>query len=128
VTERARDAWRRLGAVLACTAAFLPGCAADEETACRLAWLYGEGFVVVEDPLGAPLDTTEVRRVICMRGVVPCAEETVGLRSSAAEVAGVFRDAEVTWVFYVVGLSPGSATVRLTCGSAEEHAFEVEVR
>ncbi|NMC69327.1 MAG: hypothetical protein GYA57_04555 [Myxococcales bacterium] len=118
----------RSGGAVACALAVWSGCTADEPSPCRLAWLQEFGLYSPDDPLAVPLDAGEVRRVICMRGLVPCADETVGLDGSPDDVILVHRDDVVPWVFYLLALAPGRSTLVLTCGEYERHAFDVEVR
>ena len=116
----------RLVVVILSAGVVVPGCAPDEESPCRLAWLPDRGGVTLEDPLTEPMSVLEVRRAMCVRGVVPCADGRVDLRSDEPDVVGVFTDIEVRWVFYVVGRAPGRTTVRLICDlEASEHAVEV---
>ncbi|MBN1771300.1 MAG: hypothetical protein JXB32_08575 [Deltaproteobacteria bacterium] len=123
---RIRIGWS--GAAVACALAMWSGCAAEEPTTCGMAWLRGDGTYSADDPLATPLDAGEVRRVICMRGLVPCADETVHLAGSSEEVVAVRRDSVVAWVFHVFGLAPGRATLVLTCGREEQHSLDVEVQ
>jgi hypothetical protein len=119
---------RSTAAVLAGFAALAgSGCEPAGEPPCRLAPL-NYGLIGTEEPTGPSFGVGEVRLVICVRGVKPCAGDGVSLRSTAPNVLDAYRDAASDAVYYLIGLQPGFGALELHCSADESSTFDVEVR